>query len=136
MKITLQVTDGPPMGYTTVGFWRFEKPNNQGPLHLYVARLPDRRFFLSVLGHEFIEVMYCWMRGITTEQCDKFDDWMELEYSSGRIPKTFEGGFHKDCPYRIGHVMGSWWEWAFIHGTFASWKSYDKACNIVMKIQE
>lgn len=130
--IKLHRTDGPPHGYLTVGYWYFEKPNNKGTLHVEVANLPDWRFSLAVIGHEFIEVFYCWLFGITTERADKFDDWMEGEYESGRIPKDFEGGFHKDCPYRLGHLAGYVFEVICITLTLASWKKYGDACNRVM----
>lgn len=99
-----------------------------------MAKLPDRRFSLAVIGHELIEALYCKLRGITTEQCDAFDDWMETQYKLGAISVTFEGGFHKNCPYRVGHIMGAIWENIVIYGTFASMDKYEAACNKVMGI--
>ena len=140
MKIKLIRTDGPPQGYCTVGWWGWSKPNNKGTLTIEVAKLPDWRFSLAVILHEGIEALWCWLRGVSTETCDSFDDWMESEYSSGRIPKTFEGGCHKDCPYRVGHWLGMRLEdiTIFLTFPFTRWKNamrlYEIECNKVMGI--
>lgn len=134
MKIKFITTETAPGGYTTVGYWRFTQPENKGELHIEVAKLPDRRFWIAVAGHELIEALWCKLRGITTETCDAFDDWAEGQYQLGNWPKTFEAGFYKTCPYKVGHVMGSYWERIIITLTGASWQTYDRACNDVMKI--
>lgn len=139
MKIKFHtITDGKFRGgtkdYTTCGYWYWEKPNNRGTLHVEVVKYQDWRYALAVWGHELIEAAWCWLRGITTEQCDFFDDLYEQEYEEGKQPLTSEGGFDKRCPYRVGHVLGSWWERLAIHATFASWTAYDQACNFAMGI--
>ena len=135
MKIKFHSTDGPPHDYLTVGYWFWDEPKNTGTLHIEVAKLPDWRYSLAVFGHEFVEAIYCWMRGITTEECDVFDDKCELEFIAGTRDPRVEPGFDGLCPYRNGHILGSWWEWFIIHVTFASWKKYDTACNKVMGLE-
>lgn len=132
MKIKLVRTDSKPHGYTTVGWWGWTELMNRGTLVVEVSKLPDWRYSLAVIGHEFIEAAWCKLFRIYTEECDAFDDWMETQYASGNVRSDFEGGFHEHCPYRTGHVLGSWWERFVITVTFASWKSYDRACNDVM----
>ncbi len=134
MRIKFHTTDGKPYGYLTVGYWRFDQPDNKGTLHIYVARMKCRRHYISVLGHELIEAVYCKLFGRTTEICDDFDNRCEREFKAGTRDVHVEPGFDPECPYHWGHVMGSWWEWVWIHATFANWKSYDKACNLVMGI--
>lgn len=137
MKVEFQrVTDGMFRGgtkaYTTCGYWWWERPNNKGTLHIEIRKMPSIRHEIAVWGHELIEVSWCWLRGITTEACDLFDDWFECQYLLGNVPKTMEGGFHRDCPYRTGHVLGFIWEWVWIHATFGSFDAYDRACNEAM----
>lgn len=120
--------------YLTVGYWYWSLPNNKGTLHVEVQKLPDWRFELAVWLHECIEALYCKIFHVTTEECDKFDDWMEDEYESGRIPESFEGGCHRDCPYHWGHQAGIVLEYLTIYGTFASWKKYERSCNAAMNI--
>ncbi len=135
MKIKLVRTAGPPHGYLTVGYWMFEdRVNNKGVLTIEVAKLPDWRMGLAVIGHELLEALYCKVRGISTIACDDFDDWAETQYAQNIWPKTFEAGFFESCPYRIGHVIGSYWERFIITVTFANWRLYDQACNRVMGI--
>ena len=118
----------------TIGYWRFSKKNNRGNLIIYNVRLPDWRFNLAVIGHEAIESIYCFMFGITTEICDLYDEWAENQYKLGLAPYTEEMAFRKDCPYRIGHWLGSAWEYFIIAITFANWKIYEQECNRVMGI--
>lgn len=123
-----------PIVTTTVGYWAWSRPKNKGTLTIYVHRLAKRRYELAVWGHELIEALYCWLFRKTTEQCDVFDEWMEGQYQLGNYPLTFEGGFHKKCPYRWGHILGAAWEYVCIYGTFAGWRGYEKSCNAVMGI--
>src|SRR5438093_1086338 len=92
---------------TTVGFWWFDEA---GQLHIEVKPLPDWRYSLAVIGHEWLEAVWCRLRGVTTEQCDRFDEMCELEFDEGKRDVNIEPGFDKTCPYRFGHVLGSWWE--------------------------
>jgi hypothetical protein len=134
MKIKIERTDGAPNGWVTVGTWRFDAPHNKGTLHLVVAKLPKWQYSLAVIGHELIESLYCWLFAITTKECDAFDLRCEKEFLLGARDPHSEPGFDSAAPYRIGHVMGSWWERIVIHGTLASWRKYDEECNRVMGI--
>jgi hypothetical protein len=134
MKIRLERVNFRPGGFTTVGYWKWTLPHNKGTLIIQVHKLPWR-FELAVWGHELVEVFYCWLFGITTEEADKFDSFYEQEYEVGRIPKTAEPGCDARCPYHWGHMAGIVWERICIYGTFASWKKYEIECNRVMGIE-
>lgn len=134
MKIRFETTDGMPHGLTTVGYWWFDQPWNGGTLHLESAKMRQKRFEIAVFGHELIEALYCRLRGITTEQCDIFDNECEWELIRGTRDKHKEPGFDKKCPYRWGHILGAAWEYAWIYGTFGSWKKYEQNCNQIMGI--
>ena len=135
MKIEIiDKSEMPKAAGTTVGYWMFSRPRNKGRLTIFVLKTSDWRFTLAVLGHEIIEAFYCWFRGITTEECDKFDIMIEAEYDSGKKPASEEGGFDKRSPYRWGHILGAGWEYIAIYGTFASWKKYINEMNKLMGI--
>jgi len=120
--------------FVTVGYWHWTKPDNKGMLLVEVSKLPDWRFNIAVLGHELIEVFYCWLFKITTERCDRFDESYEKKYESGEVSPEFEPGCDPQCPYHWGHMAGIVWERLFIHGTLASWNKYNDECNKIMGI--
>jgi hypothetical protein len=120
--------------FVTVGYWHWTEPNNKGELLVEVSMLSDWRFNLAVLGHELIEVFYCWIFHKTTEECDRFDDIYEDLYKVGKVSPEVEPGTDPACPYHWGHMAGMVWEWLCIHLTLASWKKYDAECNKIMGI--
>ena len=132
--IHFHTVDTKPGGLTTVGYWRFTKPDNGGDLIVEVARMNDWRFMLSVYGHELIEALYCWMFHVTTEVCDDWDNYYERLYESGKVSPEVEPGHDPKCPYHWGHMGGVVWEYIAIYGTFASWKKYIDETNRVMEI--
>lgn len=134
MKIKLIVTDTKPLGFTTCGYWRFTEPHNKGTLEIYVARMKSRRHFLAVLGHECIEVAYCWLFGVTTEAADEFDKVYERGYAMGAIPMDWEPGHNAHCCYHWGHMLGVLWEHIWIYGTFGNFRAYCQECDEIMQI--
>ncbi len=96
--------------------------------------MKDWRHELAVWGHEIIEVVYCWLFGVTTEEADKFDSFYEEEYAAGRISPDKEPGHDPRCPYHVGHMLGVIWEHVCIRLTFASMLKYEKECNEIMGI--
>jgi hypothetical protein len=136
MKIVCKTVDGRPGGFTTCGYWSWSEPNNKGTLTIEVARFTDWRFALAVWGHEILEVIYCWIFGVTTEKADEFDAFYEREYDAGRIPKECEPGDDPRCPYYIGHRAGVFWEYLCIYCTFAGWSRYAQECNRIMGIED
>lgn len=120
---------------TSIGYWYWTQPKNKGELIVEVSRMKSKRHVAAVIGHELIEAAYCKIFGITTEAADAFDDWMDVEYETGKYPLSYEGGFHPKCPYRIGHILGVVWEYVCVYGTFASWSSYERECNALLGIK-
>ncbi len=127
-------TGGKLFKTTTVGFWAWTKTGNKGTLIIQCAAMQLWRHELAVFGHECIEAIYCWLLGITTEQCDAWDAYYEREYDSGRISKEIEAGDDPRCPYHWGHMAGVVWEYLCIYATFGSWKKYSDECNHIMGI--
>ena len=119
---------------TTVGYWAWSRPLNHGDLTIYCTKMSKKRFMWAVFGHECLESLYCWIKGITTEMCDKYDQWCEEEYKAGRAEYVEEMAFRKNCPYRWGHVGGTIIEYIIIYGLFASWSEYEKECYCLMGI--
>ena len=122
------------MHFTTVGYWWFDQPNNKGTLNVEVVKMCDWRFELSVWGHELIEILYCWLFSVTTEEADEFDAYYEQCYIDDSISKEKEPGHDPKCPYHWGHMAGVCWEYICVYGTFASWKKYEAECNRIMDI--
>jgi hypothetical protein len=129
---------GGKLDLTTVGYWWFSKPYNAGTIHVEVLKMKNWRHEVAVWGHEFLEVMWCWLVGCTTEEADKFDLWYESEYASGRISKDKEAGDDRRCPYHWGHMAGVCWEYFWIYLSFGfrkGWDGYTKECNELMGIE-
>lgn len=122
--------------FTTLGYWWFENPDNKGALHVEVVKMSDWRFEFSVWGHEVIEVLYCRLFHITTEQADKFDQYYEDCYAAGTISKDKEPGHDPKCPYHWGHMAGVCWEYICILITLASWEKYLNECDRLMGINQ
>ena len=134
MKVKLKRLPGRHPVYTTVGYWSWDKPDNKGTLTIEVSKMKDWRHELAVWGHEIIEVFYCWLFGVTTEEADKFDSFYEAEYAAGRISPEDEAGDDRRCPYHWGHMGGVVWEHIVIRVTFASMVRYAEECNAIMGI--
>lgn len=125
-----------PYGFTTVGYWMFAGLANSGDLCIYCAPLSRRRYAWAVIGHELIEAAYCWLRGITTGECDQWDAACEERLRAGALPLEVEPGDIRECPYYWGHQAGCWWERLVIFVTLASWSSYIAECLSIMEEQQ
>lgn len=116
--------------FTTIGFWYVEK----NTLHIEISKEICWENRVAVLFHELIEAAICISKGITTEQCDEFDELFELEYAMGKWPKSVEAGFDKRCPYRKGHIWGSRFERLVIFLLGADKKKLDAECDKLMNV--
>ena len=123
------------MRFTTIGYWWFEEPENRGTLNVEVLKMSDWRFEAAVWGHELIEILYCWLFRVTTEQADAFDQFYEDGYAAGTIAKSKEPGHDPKCPYHWGHMAGVLWEHICVYGTFGSWHRYSQECDRAMGIK-
>lgn len=131
MKIRLNIGTKLPVHFTTVGYWKFDGLCNTGTLQIYCVPLAQKRWVAAVVGHELIESLYCWWFKITTEQCDRWDSEFEKRYRGGTSPVEMEPGDDPQCPYHWGHLLGCVWERLCIALTFAGWKDYTAACDLI-----
>lgn len=134
MRIKLRRIDQKEQKFTTLGYWSWSKPGNKGTLTVQVSRMGDWRFEAAVWGHELIEVFYCWLFRISTEEADRFDAFYEAEYNAGRIATTQEPGDDRKCPYYVGHSAGVAWEHFWIFISFCRWSKYVQECDRIMGI--
>lgn len=116
--------------FTTIGHWFVEN----GTLVIHVSEEICWQNKIAVIFHELIEAGICISKGITTEQCDAFDEVFEQEYERGVWPKSVEAGFDPRCPYRKGHVWGSRFERIVIFLLGANWKECNRECDILMGV--
>jgi hypothetical protein len=114
--------------FTTIGHWAVENEI----LKIWISEEICWQNKAAVLFHELIEVFICISKGITTAECDEFDELFEKEYENGIWSKSIEAGFDKRCPYRIGHIWGSRFERIVIFLLGASWKDCNKECDELM----
>jgi hypothetical protein len=95
--------------------------------------MKDFRHTLMVFLHEIVEVFLCIKDGITTEECDAFDEIYEQGYKDGTIPVEKEAGYDKKCPYRKGHVWGDRVSWFVGVLLGVNWKEYSRECDELIK---
>jgi len=118
--------------HTTIGYWEVEGD-------LLTIQVSEEMCFANkaaVIFHELIEAFWCISKGVTTAECDEFDDMFEKEYEAGLWPYSVEAGFDKRCPYRKGHVWGSRFEWVVLKILGANKKECDAECNKLMGVVE
>ena len=113
-----------PIDTTTVGYWAEEK----NCVTFYLYQMSDWRYMVAVLFHEMIEWAVTKSKGVTTAECDAFDEMYEVQYEEGRN-KADEPGDDKACPYYLGHQHGNRIERMVIFLLGASWKDYLKECG-------
>jgi hypothetical protein len=131
MKIEIQFIPHANHKHTTIGYWYVE--NDTLTIQISEEICWENR--VAVLFHELIESAWCISKGITTAECDAFDDMFELEYASGLWPKSVEAGFDKRCPYRKGHVWGSRFEKLVLWILGADKKACDAECDALMGVE-
>lgn len=130
MNIDVQFVPHTQHRYSTIGYWRVE----DDILHIEISQEICWENRISVLFHELIEAAWCITHGITTAECDAFDDLFEREYTEGIRPKSVEAGHDKRCPYRKGHIWGCRFEWLVLFILGADKKKCDAECDALMGI--
>jgi hypothetical protein len=116
--------------FTTIGHWT--GPEVDGIVRIYISREICWQNIVAVLFHELIEFFMCYSKGITTAECDAFDELFEQEYDAGIWPKSVEAGFDPRCPYRKGHLWGTRFERLVIWLIGGDWKACNKECDQLM----
>lgn len=119
--------------FTTTGDWQTWEPaswnDENNPLTVTVTRLPDWRYTMCVCFHELIEACWCKLHGVTTEECDRFDEYYEGLYKSGKAPVDKDAGDDRSCPYFRGHQWGKLFERIVAFVLKVKWKDYDRAAS-------
>ena len=131
MKIDILFIPHADHKFTTIGHWAVEGDT----LRIWISEEICWENRVSVLFHELIESSMCIAKGITTEECDAFDDMFEREYEAGIWPFSVEAGFDPRCPYRKGHIWGSRFEWLVLWLLGADKKKCDAECNKLMGVE-
>lgn len=131
MKIKIQFIPHKKHIHTTIGYWSVRND----VLTIQISQELCWENKIVVLFHELIEAAMCINKGITTEECDAFDDLFEQEYTEGKWPKSVEAGFDPRCPYRKGHIWGTRFERLVIFLLGANRKELDAECNKLMGIE-
>ncbi len=128
MKIDIQFIPHSQHKFTTIGHWFVDNDTLTIQISEEIC-WPNK---IAVLFHELIESCMCISKGITTEECDAFDEIFEREYELGIWPKSVEAGYDPRCPYRRGHIWGSRFERVVIFLLGASWKDCNAECDKLM----
>jgi len=130
MNIDLKFIPHADHRFTTIGHWYVVDD-------VLVIQISKEICFankVAVIFHELIEAAMCISRGITTEECDAFDEMFEKEYDAGIWPRSVEAGFDMRCPYRRGHIWGSRFERIVIFLLGASWRECNAECDKLMGV--
>lgn len=130
MKIQIDFIPHSQHRFTTIGHWFFKGDT----LFIQISQEISWKNKIAVLFHELIEATICLADGVTTEECDAFDELFEKEYAEGKWPKSVEAGFDKRCPYRRGHIWGSRSERVIIWLLRGSWKELNEECDKLMGV--
>lgn len=109
--------------FLTQGDWQTDKDGNMVST---IAECEDWRFWAIVAIHEMVEYFICKLRGVTIEDCNKFDAMYEEGYRSGKIPLDKEAGYDKRCPYHRGHVWGDRFAWVLAKLLRVKIKDYNR----------
>jgi hypothetical protein len=102
------------------GDWRRE---NDGTLHIRVAREIGDESAVLVALHELIEVVLCEKRGISCASVDAFD----AVFEAGRNPgDNSEAGDDPAAPYRREHFAATNFERLMAAEMGVCWKSHEE----------
>ena len=83
MKIVIDTVDHKDMiNYPSVGDWRYDE---DGILHIKVAKLSNEKYECLVALHEFIEALSCRYNNITQQEVDIFDENYEMNRPDGNV---------------------------------------------------
>lgn len=121
-NIFVRVVKSSEQPFCTIGHWMYDK---EGNLLILITKMKDWRYEFGVFIHEIVEWALCEYKGITVEECDKFDELYEEGYRTGKIPVKKEAGYDKHCPYHRGHVWGDRISWVIMVLLGVNWKDYN-----------
>jgi hypothetical protein len=111
------------MRYRTVGDWFFRGEKNDH-LVIQVADTGNWTYNLMVAIHELVEVFLCCLKGITTEQVDRFDKAHEDDEDPGSHPRA---------PYHRQHMSAMSVEIMLCAAAGVKWRKYEDSLDAAWK---
>ncbi len=129
MNIDIQFIPHSEHRFTTIGYWFVENET----LTIQISKEISWQNKIATIFHELIEAGICIKDGITTAQCDAFDELFEQEYQDGLWPVEKEAGFDRRCPYRKGHVWGHRMERIVMFLLGVDWNESNEECLRLME---
>ena len=125
MKVILKEIAHSKQRYPTVGDWQWKK---NGDLVINVSKMKanDRRYFLLVAFHEFIEAVLCDERGIFDSDVTAFDVAYEARRHEG---DESEPGNDVLAPYYKEHQFATELEHELADELNVDWEEYEKTIN-------
>lgn len=123
MNINIQTIPHDQHRYPTCGDWWFDA---DGTLQIRVSDIGNPDYEALIVLHEFVEVLLCKKRGITTEQVDAFDKAFEASRAEGNDD---EPGDDPKAPYKKEHFFATNIEALMSAELGVDWKTYEDAIN-------
>jgi hypothetical protein len=124
MKIVIDTVDHKDMiNYPSVGDWRYDE---DGILHIKVAKLSNEKYECLVALHEFIEALSCRYNNITQQEVDIFDENYEMNRPDGNVD---EPGDDPEAPYVVQHCLATGVERILAQQWGVKWKVYENEIN-------
>lgn len=112
----------------TEGDWT---DDGNGNYTVWIIKLDSPLFMMAILFHELIEMLWCYLHGVTAADADAFD---AIWYKKGIVEDNIDYGTRKDCPYRVGHKLGIIIEYIVVFmisglGFRKAWNEYGEQCD-------
>jgi hypothetical protein len=106
-------------GFTGADWW-FDYWDD---LQIRIARMHNPEYENTLAIHEYMEAMFCRLRGVTVKQVDEFDKVFEAEHADNH---GLNSGDDKDCPYAEAHSLATAPERVYAALAKICWADYDK----------
>lgn len=117
--------------YPDIGSWKTNSDNS--PAFIGCADTGDDISNAAILLHEFIEVMMCWIHGVTEESVSTFDQMWFKERDEGKHSNDDEPGYDPRSPYRDWHIVAERFEREFIQQAGMMWEHHEENCIAIYK---
>jgi hypothetical protein len=128
MKITIETIDHNDQRYNTVGDWQFD---DEGNLNIKVSNTASESYNFLIGVHELVEAYLCKIRGISTQDVDKFD----IDFISRHSP-LWEPGDSKDAPYHIQHKIATVIEYILLKELRLTSEAYESHIQYIIELNE
>lgn len=125
MKIVIDFIPHDQQRYSTVGDWAVD---DNGDWNIKISEVQESGFNaleyqLLIALHEFVEMMDCWHKGITTQEVDAFDIGWQAPAGID------EPGDDQRAPYFDSHQFACGIERQMAARLGVNWKAYNQAVD-------